>query len=226
MQRSTDLNPTPIPVRPGEWLLLAALVACYPLSAMLPSGWGREGGILENAQVLVLMAGAVAGFAAFQRLRPDRLGLLALWSAPVWLLLAGRELSWGRVLLPAPDSHLATGALMSGLLWLQACVKPGAIVLALGLLYSAWRYRIDTIVRAAFARRMPWLCLAIGLAAALGSTCAEGHMNCSFGLVAARSALLEELVELVAYVALFMIQDSVLRETPAPAVLGVGSQAS
>lgn len=221
MQRTTTMNPS----RTGEWLLFAALVACYPLSAMLPAGWAREGGILESAQVLVLLAGAVVGFAAFLRLRPDRLGLLALWAAPVWLLLAGRELSWGRVLLPADEGHLPNGVAMNGVLWLQAGVKPGAVVLALGLLYGAWRYRIHTIVRAAFARRMPWLCLAIGLAAAIGSTCAEDHMSCSFGFATARSNLIEELVELVAYIALFMIQDSVLREVPAPAVLGVGSQA-
>jgi hypothetical protein len=221
MQQLTNSTPT----RPGEWLLLAALVACYPLSATLPAGWAREGGILENAQVLVLLAGAALGLVAFLRLRPNRLGLLALWAAPVWLLLAGRELSWGRILLPAPDAHAPASVAMHAGLWLQACIKPGAIVLALGLFASAWRYRIHTIARAAFARRMPWLCLAIGLAAALGSTCAEGHMNCSFGFAAARSALLEELVELVAYAALFMLQDSVLREAPAAAVLGIGSRA-
>jgi vacuolar-type H+-ATPase subunit I/STV1 len=221
MQRLTNSTPT----RASEWLLLVALLACYPLSATLPDGWAREGGILENAQVLVLLAGAVAGCAAYLRLRPDRLGVLALWAAPVWLLLAGRELSWGRVWLPVHDGQLPNGVAMNGVLWLQAGVKPGAIVLALGLLYSVWRYRIHTIVRSAFARRMPWLCLAIGLVAAIGSTCAEGHMSCSFGFAAARAALLEELVELVAYVALFMVQDSVLREAPAPAVLGIGSQA-
>ena len=62
------------------------------------------------------------------------------------------------------------------------------------------------------------------LAAALGSTCAEGHMSCSLGLAAGRSVVFEELAELLAYVSLVMIQDAVLRRAPAlhhPAVPAV-----
>ncbi|MDN4040002.1 hypothetical protein [Massilia sp. YIM B02443] len=211
MQRTT----TPILARPGEWLLLAALLASYPLSAVFAPGWGREGGILENAQVLVLGAGLVAATLAFGRTRPGRTALLALWAAPVWLLLAGRELSWGRVLLPQPGLEATHGLAANGIHWLQHFVRPGAVLLALALLLAAWRFRLDEVVRAGLARRTPWLCFAVALAAALGSTCAEGHMGCSLGLPAGRSVVFEELAELLAYVSLIMIQSAVLRQAPA-----------
>lgn len=211
MQRTT----TTIPARPGEWLLLAALLASYPLSAVFAPGWGREGGILENAQVLVLGAGFVAAMLAFRRTRPGRTALLALWAAPIWLLLAGRELSWGRVLLPQPGLEATHSLAANGIQWLQHVVRPGAVLLVLALLLAAWRFRLDEVVRAGLARHTPWLCFAVALAAALGSTCAEGHMSCSLGLPAGRSVVFEELAELLAYVSLVMIQSTVLRQAPA-----------
>lgn len=211
MQRTTSPNPA----RPGEWLLLAALLASYPISAVLDPGWGREGGFLENAQVLVLGAGFVAAMLAFLRTRPGRTALLALWAAPVWLLLAGRELSWGRVLLPQPELEATHSLAAHGIVWLQHVVRPGAVLLVLALLLAAWRFRLDEVVRAGLARHTPWLCFAVALAAALGSTCAEGHMSCSLGLAAGRSVVFEELAELLAYVSLVMIQGAVLRQAPA-----------
>lgn len=211
MQRTT----TTIPARAGEWLLLVALLASYPLSAVFAPGWGGEGGILENAQVLVLGTGFLAAMLAFRRTRPGRTALLALWSAPIWLLLAGRELSWGRVLLPQPGLEATHSLAAHGIQWLQHVVRPGAVLLVLALLLAAWRFRLDEVVRAGLARHTPWLCFAVALAAALGSTCAEGHMSCSLGLPAGRSVVFEELAELLAYVSLVMIQSAVLRQAPA-----------
>jgi hypothetical protein len=68
------------------------------------------------------------------------------------------------------------------------------------------------------------LCFAVALAAALGSTCAEGHMSCSLGLPAGRSVVFEELAELLAYVSLVMIQSVVLRQ--ALALHGLGMPAA
>jgi len=220
MQRT----PTSTLARPGEWLLLAALLASYPLSAVFDPVWGREGGILENAQVLVLGAGFVAAMLMFGRTRPSRTAVLALWAAPVWLLLAGRELSWGRVLLPQPGLEAAHSLATSGILWLQHVVRPSAVLLVLALLLAAWRFRLDEVVRAGLARHTPWLCFAVALAAALGSTCAEGHLSCSLGLPAGRSVVFEELAELLAYVALVMIQSVVLRQ--ALALHGPGAPAA
>lgn len=197
----TRVSPLSQP-RLAEWLLAAALLASYPASAVLPAPWSREGGPLENLQVLMLCAGCVLALGCYLRTRPLRLSLLALWSAPVWLLLAARELSWGRVLFP-DGGH-------GGGFWFEPAVRPLAALVLAWLVFSACRYRIHEVLRSALARRVPWLCMGVALLAALGSTCAEGHMGCSLGLPAARAELVEELAELLAYVSLLVIQASVL----------------
>ena len=195
-------SPSWLPGGRGEWALLAALAACYPASVVLPAAWAREGGPLESLQVAVLCAGCVLALLMYARTRPARIAMLALWVAPVWLLLAGRELSWGRAWLP----HTADGAMTAMALWFQPLARPGAAVLLAWLLLSAVYYRIDGPVRAAFARRVPWMVLVVLLAAAMGSTCAEGHMSCHLDQVLPRAQTFEELCELLAYVALCMVQ--------------------
>jgi hypothetical protein len=195
-------SPSWLPGGRGEWALLAALAACYPASVVLPSTWAREGGPLESLQVVVLCAGCVLALLMYARTRPARFAMLALWVAPVWLLLAGRELSWGRAWLP----HTADDTMLAMALWFQPLARPGAAVLLAWLLLSAVYYRIDGPVRAAFARRVPWVVLVVVLAAAMGSTCAEGHMSCHLDQVLSRAQTFEELCELLAYVALCMVQ--------------------
>lgn len=208
--------------RPWEWLLLAVLLLGYPLSALLTPEWSVENGILENLQVVVLAGGMVHALMLFQASRPARSAMLALCAAPMWLLLAARELSWGRVLLPEPGQSLS--GLAGSVVWLQPLLRPVVLVLVLWMLLAAWRHRIDQPLRSAFARRTPWLCLGIVLAAGMGSTCAEGHMGCSLTLPATRSQAIEELVELVAYAALWMIQFSLLQARGPRAAGKVGSQ--
>ena len=54
------------------------------------------------------------------------------------------------------------------------------------------------------------LILVVALGAAMGSTCAEGHMSCRLDLVASQPQVVEELAELLAYVALCCLQGVVL----------------
>lgn len=192
--------------RAGEWALGAALLASYPASFLLPGPWAREGGLLESSQVVVLLIGAVLALRYYLRTRPARGAMLALWAVPVWLILAGRELSWGRAWLQQTGVDAAGRAVAVTPQWLQSLAWPCAAILLAWLFYSAWHYRIDELVRATLARRTPWLCLAVALGAAMGSTCAEGHMSCSMDLSASHAQLFEELCELVAYVSLCMIQ--------------------
>jgi len=191
-----------LPVAGGEWALLAALAACYPASLVLPAAWSREGGLLESLQVAVLGAGCMLALLACVRTRPARVAMLALWAAPVWLLLAGRELSWGRAWLQQPGGE----AMAVAALWIGPLARLAAAALLGWLVFSAWRYRMLGPVRAAFARRVPWPCLFVLLAGAAGSTCAEGHMACHLDMAATSAQLFEELCELLAYGALVMTQ--------------------
>ena len=183
----------------GEWALLAALAACLPASLLLPAAWSREGGPLENLQVAVLVMGGALALPVALRNWPSQAARLALWVVPVWLLLAGCELSWGREWL-------------GDTLWLQSLARPGAIVLLAWLLFRAWRDRIDEPLRVAFAHRTPWLGLLVVLGGAMGSTCAEGHMSCELPMAEAQAQLVEELAELLAYGALCVIQQVVFRQ--------------
>jgi len=202
MSRTASRSASWLPASGGEWALLAALAASYPASLVLPAAWSREGGPLESLQVTVLGAGCVLALLMYLRSRPARVAILALWAAPVWLLLAGRELSWGKAWLLQPGSQ----AMAVTAHWIAPLARPAAVVLLAWLVLSAWQYRIDGPVRAAFARRVPWLCLLVMLAGAVGSTCAEGHMSCHLDMAASSAQLFEEFCELLAYVALCMTQ--------------------
>ena len=54
--------------------------------------------------------------------------------------------------------------------------------------------------------RAPLRYVVVLLAAAMGSTCAEGHMSCHLDRVLASAQMFEELCELLAYVALLLVQ--------------------
>jgi len=81
-------------------LLLLCLLLCYPLARVIPLEWSWENGVIENAQVVVLLAGLVFAAQAWRRAPQDGVAMLGLCAMPVWFLLAGRELSWGAVFLP------------------------------------------------------------------------------------------------------------------------------
>ena len=79
------------------WLYFGALV---PLTLLLPDWWGKENGIVENLQLLWLLAGMVYCW----RMRLAKQTILTenaskIWSAGIiyFFLLFMREISWGRV---------------------------------------------------------------------------------------------------------------------------------
>jgi len=174
-------------------------------------------------------SGVHAGSGAPMRGGEWALGAALLASYPLSFVLPG---AWAREAGPLENAQVAVlfiGALLalrfflgtrparSAMLGLWAApVWPCAAALLAWMLFCAWRYRIDRLVRSALARRTPWLCLAIAVGGALGSTCAEGHMSCTMDLSPARAQLFEELCELLAYSALCMVQHAVLLHQARP----------
>ena len=75
------------------WALLG-----YPMAPWLPVTMGWENGVLENLQLVQLLAGAGLAW-WFARTGHAALGYTAVM---VWLVLAARELSWGATLWAAP----------------------------------------------------------------------------------------------------------------------------
>ena len=80
-------------------LLFLYLLLIYPLSGMLPDWASFENGPLENAQVAVLVGGALLCAYFSRRTAGSHTHGMWLPSAGIFLILAFRELSWGRVFL-------------------------------------------------------------------------------------------------------------------------------
>ncbi len=210
------LPPSRIPS--GALPLAAVMLLCYPLSMILPRCWGWENGPLEVAQVLVLLVGAVLALRAWWRNRPLPLATLALCAAPLWIVLAGRELSWGAV-FGAPLALTDHGPVFSSRnLWYKPLVAPAIGLLLGAALVHACRWRLDRLaLRLLREGHIPWLVLGLAVLAEAGSSCAEGHLQCTFALRLPYAMVFEELIELAAYLSLLAAQASLFRErAPAP----------
>jgi len=82
-------------------LFVAVMLLSYPVAALLPQAWGMENAVIENVQVLMLLYGCSAALFVWRHHAGLPLAALGLAVAPVWFVLAARELSWGAVLLQA-----------------------------------------------------------------------------------------------------------------------------
>lgn len=84
--------------RAGQFLVLYVLLI-FPLSFVLPYWTNVENGPIENTQVLALLGGCIC---CLRYGRQARSSLSHMWQAAagIFLILALRELSWGRVFFP------------------------------------------------------------------------------------------------------------------------------
>lgn len=85
-----------------KWLLLTGILLSYFINLFLPISWGWENGPLEWLQVVILTAGLVLNCKWWHnaKVRHHEYTRFLLWTNPLWLLMIGRELSWGRVFYP------------------------------------------------------------------------------------------------------------------------------
>ncbi|HMM22766.1 MAG TPA: hypothetical protein PKA10_18765 [Selenomonadales bacterium] len=129
------------PLSPSTWVSLLLTVLLFPLGLCLPGWWGWENGPIENTQVVILGAGAFLSWFAARRNRGDiRIRNLWLWVIPVWLLMAGRELSWGRAFLE-PVALGPEGPVFPSIraIWYGPYVYPFLTVIAIASLAGLWR---------------------------------------------------------------------------------------
>ena len=193
-------------------ILLLCLLLCYPLSLVIPLAWSFENGIIENAQVAVLLAGLVLAGRAWRLGSKDGAAMLGLCALPVWFLLASRELSWGAVFLPPLGFGPEGPVFSSRVLPYRPLVPAIAGLLVLASLVVGWRHGVHRYLKRVVAGGgFPWLCVVIVLGAALGSTAGEGHVPAFARDWVAHSQVLEEMSELVGYMALVLAQGVVLR---------------
>lgn len=125
---------------PSTWVSLLLAVMLFPLGFFLPEWWGWENGPIENTQVIILIAGAVLSWLAARHNRDDsQICKLWLWTIPVWLMLAGRELSWGRVFF-YPVSVGPDGPIFPAIqkIWYGRYVYPVNSIITISTLCGLW----------------------------------------------------------------------------------------
>ncbi len=188
---------------PGTWFSVIVLIIAFIGSKTLPASWGQENGPIEWSQVVILGFAVIAAIlAAYYGVSPLSTRRLFLWSALIWLLAIGRELSWGRVLYV--DS---TGNFIKLTdLWYGAYVHPLVaciiIVTIGGLLHDGL---VSEILNWKKYGTIPLLEIGIIFAAGIVATAVEHY---SFGIFGVNEELYEELAEIVCYCAiLFLVID-------------------
>lgn len=175
-------------------LLFLYLLLIYPLSGMLPDWASFENGPLENAQVIVLLGGALLciHFAHYSQGSPTH----GMWlpSAGIFLILAFRELSWGRVFMVKGYSAIGEPIIPgSSEMPFHTAIHVGVGIAAVLCLYFLIRYapwkRIFREIR------LPWAQLALIVICIALNTLGDHHAM----FHTMRDQLIEELAELLMY---------------------------
>lgn len=129
-----------------KYVLILIIILAYCFGRQIPASWGWENGPLEWLQVVILSIGALLSGKWWHEAKTDRQQHCArffAWSIPLWLLMVGRELSWGRVFFPvginpasgpffAPVSQLPYGPV----------VYPAIATVILFWLFAVIRYKL------------------------------------------------------------------------------------
>lgn len=180
----------------------------FLLCRRLPVEAGWENGFFEILQNAVLGIGCLASLLMGWLRRGHVQRTLWLGISLIWLIMLGRELSWGAVFLPPVSMDSISGPYYSSqlLFYRPAIAAIGFGLLALAVLLVALAKPVG-MLRYAFARLalMPWaygLCM---LVAAVIGMAAEGKVG-SWGHDWANAQAIEEGFELLTYYFLLRAQ--------------------
>ena len=79
---------------------LLILIAAWPLTFILPVSVSFENGFIENAQIAVLLVGALYNIKLIFNSTDKQIAAFHIWCMAVMFFMIFRELSWGRVFYP------------------------------------------------------------------------------------------------------------------------------
>ncbi len=86
-----------------KYVLIMIVVLSYFIGRQLPPYWGWENSPLEWSQVVILFMGALLSVKWWQEAKAAgqyKNARFFAWTIPLWILMAVREMSWGRVFYP------------------------------------------------------------------------------------------------------------------------------
>jgi len=186
------------------------LALSYFASSRLPNWAGWENGPVENLQVAMLIAGGLLALRYAQTQEPAQLRTFWRLMAPLWVVLAARELSWGACFLPPYEMAADTGPEYSSTvqLWYKPVV-PYLLSASLGILLFGFIRTGQVRFLALLWKRkaMPWAELACASICMMASGAAEGKLYVDLSLdVHWASQNFEELSETCAYALVLLAQ--------------------
>ncbi len=169
----------------------------FILEAVLPEWMGNENGVIENLQILWFFAGMWYCYKMASTPMYDWGGKQSsLWYAGsiFFLLLAGREVSWGRALLHHVDGSMYRYSDMG--LYGQL-VHPMVGVLLVLVLFLLWRGKIVAFLKTIKFPVIDFILLALFIL--------MGWIGEKANVAFFHGALAEELAEFGAYMMMFLI---------------------
>lgn len=196
----------------GAFSLVQLLM--FVTAPMLPVSFGWENGPIENAQVILLIGGAVLALRYRDAAPTKNQKIFWLIIAPLWFVMAVRELSWGAVFYTPLSFDIELGPQFSSSqqLWYKPAVAPVLASLALALVcafFYSKQYR--TVIKLFKQSNLPITELIIFAVLMISAAAAEGHMGLHLGMDKGNSQIYEEAVELLAYGALLFAQFRVMK---------------
>jgi len=190
-------------ITPGTCFSLIVLVIALVGIKAIPTSWGQENSPIEWLQVFILGSAVLAAIlASIYGVGPLHRRRLFLWSAPIWFLAIGRELSWGRVFYV----DMAGNFIRLTDLWYGSYVQPLAACIIIITLWGLFKHGLPSEIQNWIRYgKVPKLELLILFSAGIVVTFVEHY---SFGIFAPNEELYEELAEFVLYsTLLFLIID-------------------
>lgn len=181
-------------------ITLLFLIASFWAHRWLPPEWGWENSLLEWAQVVLLVIGLVLSWIVFSTFnaKNKQIHYFGLFTTPCWLMLIGRELSWGRVFYPI-GIEAAKGPYFPALkeLWFGPFVYPFNTAIMLLWLFAIIKYKLYMIpVKMIRERLFPSINFLLILVGAIIAHIAEHHINLP---------ITEEISETVVYIGLIIV---------------------
>lgn len=184
-------------------LLVVLFLLTYVYAQVLPIDWSWENGPLEMAQNIVLAFSFILMMVYAWRATERELRQFWLWLSPVWLLMLGRELSWGRVFFPTHIGPEGPVFLAKDQIPFGSFINPAICLIVLVVLVTFVYCRIYQVPLGLLKeKKFPFFETTICMLAAVLGDVGEKMSHLFFG---GRGQVVEELCELVVYLSLLLI---------------------
>lgn len=124
----------------STWVSVLLLILLFPVALTLPKAYSFENHLIENLQVVVLLGGFLMTLGFVRKMR-DHAHIRNFWrtALPIWLIMALRELSWGRAFYPVGMTEDGPVFISLQELWYGPAVHPALGVIIVVLLFFAWK---------------------------------------------------------------------------------------